>query len=67
MMRATRVLAIVLTGARPVLVDVMEKTCTMDASRLQAALTPRTKAIIPVHLYGFPCAMAEIMAFAKKK
>lgn len=59
------VAAIVMAGAKPVLVDVTAKTCTMDPGQLQAALTPKTKAIIPVHLYGFPCAMTEIMAFAK--
>lgn len=58
--------AVVLSGARPVLVDVREDTATLDPSKLAAALTPRTKAIIPVHLYGFPCEMDTILAFAKE-
>src|SRR4029077_17904382 len=44
--------AIVETGARPVLVDVDPVTYTMDASLLEKAITPRTKAILPVHIYG---------------
>lgn len=59
------VAAIVLTGARPVLVDVHPETALMDPAGLSAALTTRTKAIIPVHLYGFVCPMDEIMAFAR--
>ncbi|HPR68604.1 MAG TPA: aminotransferase class I/II-fold pyridoxal phosphate-dependent enzyme, partial [Kiritimatiellia bacterium] len=44
--------AIDYTGARPVLVDVEPGTCTMDPAKIEAAITPRTKAILPVHLYG---------------
>jgi dTDP-4-amino-4,6-dideoxygalactose transaminase len=44
--------AIIYANARPILVDVDEKTMLMDASAVAAAITPRTKAIIPVHLYG---------------
>ena len=44
--------AISFCGAKPVFVDVDEQTCTMDASQLEAAITLRTRAIIPVHLYG---------------
>jgi dTDP-4-amino-4,6-dideoxygalactose transaminase len=44
--------AILYANARPILVDVDEKTMLMDASAVAAAITPRTKAIIPVHLYG---------------
>jgi dTDP-4-amino-4,6-dideoxygalactose transaminase len=39
-------------GARPVFVDIEPKTCTMDASRVEQAITPRTRAVVPVHLYG---------------
>ena len=39
-------------GARPVFVDIEPKTCTMDASRVEEAITPRTRAVVPVHLYG---------------
>ncbi len=58
--------AVLYAGATPVLVDVDPHTWTIDASKLEEALTPRTKAIMPVHLYGHPCDMKPIMAFAKK-
>ena len=58
--------AIGIVGAKPVFVDIDENTFNMDASKLEAAITPRTKAIIPVHLYGQPCDMDTIMAVAKK-
>lgn len=58
--------AIFLSGAKPVYVDVNPQTCTMDVSKLDAALTKSTKAIIPVHLYGFPCDMDAVMNFAQK-
>jgi dTDP-4-amino-4,6-dideoxygalactose transaminase len=58
------VAAIVLAGATPVLVDVYAETSLMDPTKLAAALSPRTKAIIPVHLYGFSCPMDEILGFA---
>src|SRR6185295_6343369 len=44
--------AISFSGARPVFVDVDERTYTMDPALLEKAITPKTKAIIPVHLYG---------------
>lgn len=59
------VAAIRLTGATPVLVDIDPATYTMSPAALTDALTPRTKAIIPVHLYGHPAAMAEILALAQ--
>src|SRR5881394_1887499 len=43
--------AITYCGAKPVFADIEPRTCTMDPSRLEAAITPRTKAIIPVHLF----------------
>lgn len=52
------------TGATPVLVDAHPDTLTLDPQRLPAALSPRTRAIVPVHLYGHPCDMDPIMAFA---
>lgn len=58
--------AIIMSGATPVLVDVEEKSCTLDPSKLEEAITDKTKAIIPVHLYGFPCRIDEIIATAKK-
>jgi dTDP-4-amino-4,6-dideoxygalactose transaminase len=58
--------AISFCGAQPVFVDVDEKTCTMDPALLQKDITPRTKAIIPVHLFGQTADMDPIMAIAKK-
>ena len=58
--------AIGIVGAKPVFVDIDENTFNMDASKIEAAITPRTKAIIPVHLYGQPCQMDVIMDIAKR-
>ncbi len=58
--------AIGIVGATPVFVDIDENTFNMDASKIEAAITPRTKAIIPVHLYGQPCQMDVIMDIAKR-
>jgi dTDP-4-amino-4,6-dideoxygalactose transaminase len=52
------------SGATPVLVDAHPDTLTLDPGGLAAVLTERTKAIVPVHLYGHPCDMDPIMAFA---
>ena len=60
------VAAIEYSGAKPVLVDVEPEFLTMDPAKLEAAITPRTKAIIPVHLFGQPADMDAIMAIAKK-
>jgi dTDP-4-amino-4,6-dideoxygalactose transaminase len=60
------VAAIEYTGARPVFVDIDPRSFTMDVNRLEAALTPRTKAILPVHLYGQPADMAPIQAIAQR-
>jgi dTDP-4-amino-4,6-dideoxygalactose transaminase len=56
--------AITYCGARPVFVDVDESTYTMDPAGLEAAITPRTKAIIPVHLFGQPADLDPILDFA---
>jgi len=58
--------AISFCGARPVLVDIDEKTYTMNPELIEAAITPRTKAIIPVHLYGQMADMDPIMEVARK-
>jgi dTDP-4-amino-4,6-dideoxygalactose transaminase len=58
--------AICYTGATPVFVDVEEATLTMDVSQLEAAITPRTKAIMPVHLYGQMANMDAILAIAAR-
>lgn len=59
------VTAIELAGAMPVLVDVDPVTYTLDPAGLPAALSPRTKAIIPVHLYGQPADMPAILDYAR--
>ena len=56
--------AVLLRGARPVYVDIDPETYTLDTAKLEAALTPRTKAVLPVHLYGLPAAMPAIREFA---
>jgi dTDP-4-amino-4,6-dideoxygalactose transaminase len=58
--------AIVMAGAKPVLVDVREDNALIHVDLARAAITPRTKAIIPVHLFGQPCDMDPIMELAKK-
>jgi UDP-2-acetamido-2-deoxy-ribo-hexuluronate aminotransferase len=57
---------IVLLGAKPVFVDVEEETANIDASKIAGAITPRTKAIMPVSLYGQPADMDEINAVAAR-
>lgn len=56
--------AVTFAGARPVLVDVDPDTYNIDVGQIEAAITPRTKAVIPVHLYGLPADMDEILALA---
>jgi dTDP-4-amino-4,6-dideoxygalactose transaminase len=53
-------------GATPVLVDCEEKYFTIDVAKIERAITPRTKAIIPVHLYGQPADMDPILEIARK-
>lgn len=60
------VAAIELAGARPVLVDVDPGTMTMDVGQVEALITPRTKAIIPVHIYGHPARVTELCALANR-
>lgn len=54
------------TGAKPVFVDIEDQTCNIDPARFQAAITQKTKAVIPVHIYGQPADMNEINAIAQK-
>lgn len=58
--------AIHYTGATPVFVDIDPRSFTMDVTAIEAAITPRTKAILPVHLYGQPADMDPIMEIAKR-
>jgi dTDP-4-amino-4,6-dideoxygalactose transaminase len=60
------VLPVLYVGATPVLVDVDPVTMTMDVRKLEAAITPKTRVIIPVHLYGLPADMQRIMALAER-
>jgi UDP-2-acetamido-2-deoxy-ribo-hexuluronate aminotransferase len=57
---------IVLAGGRPVFVDIDPGSCNIDPRRIEAAITPRTKAIMPVSLYGQVCDMDEINAIAAR-
>ena len=58
--------SILFTGAKPVFVDVDAATFNIDPSLIEAAITPKTKAIMPVHLYGYVCDMNAIQAIADK-
>jgi dTDP-4-amino-4,6-dideoxygalactose transaminase len=55
-----------LLGATPVFVDIEADTCNIDASKIEVAITPRTRAIMPVSLYGQPADMDEINAIAAR-
>jgi perosamine synthetase len=57
---------VILAGARPVLVDVDDKTWCIDPKLIEAKITPRTKAIMAVHMYGHPCDMTAITKIARK-
>ena len=59
-------LAVTYAGAKPVFVEPDIRTFNIDPSQIEAAITEKTKAIMPVHLYGQPCDMDPIMAIAKK-
>ena len=60
-------LAISSTGASPVLVDIDPTTCLLDVARLEDAITRRTRAVIPVHLYGQPADMDPILDIAQRR
>lgn len=53
-------------GAEPVFVDICRDTWVMDASKIEEMITPKTKAILPIHIYGHPADMDKIMKIAKK-
>jgi dTDP-4-amino-4,6-dideoxygalactose transaminase len=58
--------ALIRNGARPIFVDIDPKTYLMDASKIEAKISDKTRAILPVHLYGHPVDMDPIMEIAKK-
>jgi perosamine synthetase len=58
--------AVIAVGARPVFVDIDSATYGMDAAKLEAALTPGTKAVLCVHQLGFPCALPAILDIARR-
>jgi dTDP-4-amino-4,6-dideoxygalactose transaminase len=59
--------AFAMRGARPVFVDIRPDTLNLDEQRLESALTPRTRAIVPVHYAGVACAMEEICGIAERR
>jgi len=61
------VAAVVYTGARPVLVDIDPRCFNMDPTKIEAAITSRTKVILPVHLYGQPADMDPITEIARRR
>jgi dTDP-4-amino-4,6-dideoxygalactose transaminase len=63
---AATVAAILYTGARPVLVDIDPVSFTIDVNRIEESITPRTKAILPVHLYGQSADMDPILDIARR-
>ncbi len=58
--------SIIYTGGRPVFVDIEADTFNIDPSLIERAITPRTRALLPVHLYGYPCDMDPIMEIAER-
>jgi len=58
--------SISILGAKPVFVDIHADSFNLDPSLIETAITPKTKAIMPVHLYGNPAAMTQVLAIAKK-
>lgn len=63
---AATINAVIYTGATPVIVDIEETSWCIDPVKVEEVVTSRTKAIIPVHIYGQPCDMGQICAIAQK-
>lgn len=63
---AATINAVLYTGATPVIVDINEESWCISPLKIKEAITPKTKAIIPVHLYGQPCDMTQICKIAKE-
>lgn len=64
---AASAFAVCYAGAKPVFADISLEGCGLDPQAVEDSLTPRTRAILPVHLYGFPAAMDELNAIARRK
>ena len=62
---AATINAVLYTGAKPIIVDVHPEYWCIDPERVKKVITPKTKAIIPVHLYGHPCDMGAIKEIAE--
>lgn len=63
---AATINAVIYTGATPVIVDIEEDSWCIDPEAIEKAITPATKAVIPVHIYGQPCNMGEICRIARE-
>lgn len=63
---AASINGVIYTGATPVIADVDAETWTLSPEAVKKLITPKTKAIMPVHIYGHPCHMEELMAIAKE-
>lgn len=63
---AATINAVIYTGASPVIVDIEEDSWCIDPKKIEKAITPKTKAIIPVHIYGQPCDMERICTIARQ-
>lgn len=63
---AATINAVIYTGATPVIVDIEEDSWCMDPDAMEKAITDKTKAVIPVHIYGQPCDMGRICSIAEK-
>ena len=63
---AASINAVIYCGATPVLADVDKETWTISVDEIRKLISPKTKAIMPVHLYGHPCDMDPIMQIAKE-
>jgi len=59
--------AIVYTGATPVYVDIEDQHFNLDPTKVEAAITPRTRAIIPVHLFGHPCDLDPLLEICRRR